>query len=50
MAAYVFVGLNGNDLELDETDVAATIERAARGAVSEPALAAWLRENLERLD
>jgi len=50
MAAYVFVGLNGYDLELDETDVAATIERAAAGAVSEPALAEWLRQKLKRLD
>ena len=49
MAAYVFLGSNGYDLELDEADVAATIERAAAGRVSEAALAEWLRENLKRL-
>ena len=50
MAAYVFVGLNGYDLEIDETDVASTIQRAAAGVVSEPALAEWLRQKLKQLD
>ena len=50
MAAYVFLGINGYQLELDEADAATTIERAADGRVSEPALADWLREHLKRLD
>ena len=50
MAAYVFLGLNGHDLELDEAEVAATIERAAAGRIGENALADWLRENLRPLD
>jgi len=49
MAAYVFLGSNGYDIELDEADVAATIERAAAGRVTEAALAEWLRENLKRI-
>jgi death-on-curing protein len=50
MAAYVFLGINGYLLELDEADAATTIEHAADGRVSEPALADWLREHLKRLD
>ena len=50
MAAYVFLGINGHELELDEADAATTIERAADGRVSEPALADWLRQHLKRLD
>ena len=47
MAAYVFLGLNGQDLEAEETEVATTIERAASGGVSETALADWLRMHLK---
>jgi death-on-curing protein len=50
MAAYVFLGLNGYDVELEEADVAATIERAAAGRITEAALAEWLREHLERTE
>src|SRR5690348_12839832 len=48
MAAYVFLGVNGHDLEAEEAEVAATIERAAAGEVTEAGLAAWLRTHLER--
>jgi hypothetical protein len=33
MAGYVFLGLNGYDVEVEEMDVAATIERAAAGRI-----------------
>jgi len=48
LAAYVFLGLNGHELEAEETVVATTIERAAAGRVSEPALAEWFRDNIKR--
>lgn len=50
MAGYVFLGLNGYDIELEEADVAATIERAAAGRIAEPALAEWLREHLKKAE
>ena len=50
MTAYVFLGLNGDDVEMEESDVTATIERAASGRIGEPALGKWFRENLRRLD
>src|SRR6184192_1067209 len=46
MAAYVFLGLNGQDLEAAEPDVVETMEGVADGRVSERALAAWMRERL----
>lgn len=49
MAAYVFLGMNGYDVEAEEAAVATTIERAAAGEVSEVALADWLRARVERL-
>lgn len=50
MAAYVFLGLNHHDVEIAETEVAATIDRAAAGGIDESALAEWFRENLRALD
>jgi death-on-curing protein len=50
MAAYVFLGMNGYDVDLDEADVAATIERAAAGRIAELALAEWFREHLKRAE
>jgi death on curing protein len=46
MAAYVFPGLNGQDLEAAEPDVVATMERAAEGRVTEAGLADWIRQRL----
>lgn len=46
MAAYVFLGLNGFDLEAEEPDVVTTMERVADGRVSEKRLADWIRANL----
>jgi death-on-curing protein len=49
MAAYVFLGLNGNDLDADEPDVVRTMERVADGRLSEAGLAAWLRGGIRPL-
>jgi death-on-curing protein len=49
MAAYVFLGLNGFDLEAEETDVVTTTEGAADGRVTENALADWIRDHLRPL-
>ena len=46
MAAYVFLGLNGHDLETDEPNVASTIEQAASGRRTQPDLAAWFRAHM----
>jgi len=50
MAGYVFLGMNGYDVDLEEADVAVTIEGAAAGRITEPALAEWLREHLKRAE
>src|SRR5947209_5104893 len=41
VAAYVFLGLNGQDLEASEPDVVTTMERVADGRLKEAALAEW---------
>jgi death on curing protein len=49
MAAYVFLSLNGFDLEAEEPDVATTIERVSDGRMTGGALANWIRTRLQRL-
>jgi len=46
MTAYSFLGLNGYDFDAAETEVVATIERLAAGAVTEARLAEWFRKGL----
>ena len=46
MAAYVFLGLNGKDLETAEPDVVTTMEGVADGRVTEAGLAKWIRRRL----
>jgi len=46
MAAYVFLGLNGQDLEAAEPDVVTTMESVADGRVTEAGLAEWIRDRL----
>ena len=46
MAAEVFLGLNGLDLEAEELDVVTTIERVAAGRVTEKGFADWIRAHL----
>ncbi len=43
MAAYIFLGLNGYDVDSDEPDVVVTMERVASGKLDEVALAEWFR-------
>jgi death on curing protein len=50
MAAYVFLGLNGYDLNADEPDIVATMEGVAASKVSEAALAKWFRIHIEPLE
>lgn len=44
-AMYVFLALNGVRLDATEEDVVTTILALAAGSVTEPELAAWLRDN-----
>ena len=46
MAGYVFLGLNGKDLETAEPDAVTTMEGVAHGRVTEAELAQWIRERL----
>jgi death on curing protein len=41
-AMFVFLDMNGFDLEADEAEATAVIEALAAGDLSEPALAAWV--------
>ena len=47
VAAYVFLGLNGYELDAAEPEVVSAIERVAAREMSETALAAWLRDRCE---
>jgi len=49
VAAYVFLGLNGYDLEATEPDVVTTMEGVAASRLTEAALATWFRERLRPL-
>lgn len=45
-AMYVFLGLNGFRIEVDEPEVVRLILSLASGALPEPKLAAWLRQHI----
>ena len=47
MAAYVFLGLNGFDLDADEPEIVATMEGVAASTMSEAALAKWFRSGTQ---
>ena len=47
MAAYVFLGLNGFDLEAEEPDVVTTMERLAGGRLTKKRLADWIRAHVQ---
>jgi death on curing protein len=49
MAAYVFLGLNGKDLDAAEPDVATVMNRLAAGRTTETALADWFRSHVQPL-
>jgi death-on-curing protein len=46
MAAYVFLALNGQDLDAAEPDVVTTMGHVAAGRLSEMGLASWIRGKL----
>jgi death-on-curing protein len=48
-AAYVFLGLNGHDLNAGEPEVVDVMNRLASGKVSEAAFAEWIREHIARV-
>lgn len=55
MTAYVFLGLNGQDLDAAEPDVVTTMEhvadgRVTDGRVTEAGLASWIRGKLRPVD
>lgn len=49
IAAYVFLNLNGYDLDAEEPDVATTIDAVAAGKFTESALATWIRDRVREL-
>ena len=49
IAAYVFLGLNGYDLDAAEPEVVSVIDSLATREISGTALAEWLREVIEPL-
>ena len=49
LVAYVFLALNGFDLDAPEEEVAATIWSLSSGKIDEAALADWMRERGKRL-
>ena len=49
LAAVIFLGLNGKDLDATEAEVVQAMTALAAGSLSEPDLAKWIRERLTRL-
>jgi len=49
LAAMVFLGVNGKDLDTTEAEVVQVMTALAAGSLSEAALATWMRERLVRL-
>ncbi len=48
LAAMIFLGLNGKDLDATEVEVVQVVTALAAGSLTEEALAMWLRERLVR--
>jgi death-on-curing protein len=46
LAAMIFLGLNGQDLDVTETEVVHVVTALAAGSLTEAALASWIRERL----
>ena len=49
MALYVFLGMNGLDLEVPEAEAVSMMTSVAAGTLSEQELAEWVRRNVSRL-
>ena len=50
LAMYVFLALNGSELETEEPDVVTKMRSLAAGEVNENQLATWVRERLQPID
>ena len=49
LAAMIFLGLNGKDLDATEAEVVQVVTALAAGSLTEAALATWMRERIVRL-
>lgn len=49
MALYVFLGLNGLDLDVQESEAVSTMTSVASGLCSEEELAGWIRQYARKL-
>lgn len=49
LAAMIFLGLNGKDLDATEGEVVQAMIALAEGSLSEEALSSWIRQHLVRL-
>ncbi len=49
MAAYVFLDINGFDIDATEPEVVDVMKRVASSRITEPALATWLRSRIRPL-
>lgn len=49
LAAIIFLGLNGKDLDATEVEVVQVMTALASGSLGEAALAGWMRDRLVRL-
>jgi death-on-curing protein len=49
LAAMIFLGLNGKDLDATEADVVQAMTALAAGSLTEDALAKWIRGRIVRL-
>src|SRR5437016_6283109 len=50
LAGYVFLGLNGYDLDAPEAEVVGRVESIASGQLRESALASWIRGRLRPIE
>lgn len=50
LAAMIFLGLNGKDLDATESEVVQVVTALAAGSLTEAALARWMRPRLTRLE
>jgi death on curing protein len=50
LAAMVFLGVNGKDLDATEAEVVQVMTALAAGSLTEEAMATWMREHLARLE
>ena len=49
LAAMIFLGLNGKDLDATEVEVVQVVTALAAGSLAEEGLASWIRERVVRL-